>query len=113
MPGVDAAELLLLLKAEPERWWSAAEAVAALRASVTLAEAEAARHFDTFAATGLAAIGPDGRAQYRPGSESIGAHVATLEQAYRERPVTLIRVIYALRDTKIQSFADAFKLRRK
>jgi hypothetical protein len=26
--------------------------------------------------------------------------------------VTLIRVIYALRDTKIQTFADAFKLRR-
>jgi len=37
--------------------------------------------------------------------------VRTLARAYQERPVTLIRVIYALRDTKIQSFADAFKLR--
>jgi hypothetical protein len=36
-----------------------------------------------------------------------------LAQAYKERPVTLFRVIYALRDLKIQSFADAFKLRRK
>jgi hypothetical protein len=32
---------------------------------------------------------------------------------YRERPVTLIRVIYGLRDKKIRSFAEAFKLRRK
>jgi hypothetical protein len=38
--------------------------------------------------------------------------VATLAQAYEERPVTLIRLIYALRDRKIRSFADAFKLRK-
>jgi hypothetical protein len=38
--------------------------------------------------------------------------VRTLAQAYNERPVTLIRMIYALRDPKIQSFADAFKLRK-
>jgi hypothetical protein len=36
-----------------------------------------------------------------------------LSQAYKERPVTLFRVIYALRDLKIQSFAGAFKLRSK
>ena len=41
------------------------------------------------------------------------AHVTTLAQAYGERPVTLIRVIYALRDGKIRSFADAFRLRRR
>ena len=40
------------------------------------------------------------------------AHVQTLAQAYEERPVTLIRLIYALRDRKIRSFADAFKLRK-
>lgn len=39
-------------------------------------------------------------------------HVATLAQAYEQRPVTLIRLIYALRDNKIRSFADAFKLRK-
>jgi hypothetical protein len=42
----------------------------------------------------------------------VEAQVRTLAQAYKRRPVTLIRVIYALRDTKIQSFADAFKLTR-
>jgi hypothetical protein len=46
-------------------------------------------------------------------SEQVDAHVRTLTQAYKERPVTLFRVIYALRDTKVQSFADAFRVRKK
>ena len=50
--------------------------------------------------------------QYRPGHSALDSHVRTLAQAYQERPVTLIRVIYALRDTSIQSFAEAFRLRR-
>ena len=41
-----------------------------------------------------------------------GFLVRTLAQAYNDRPVTLTRMIYALRDPKIQSFADAFKLRK-
>ena len=68
VPTVDAAELLLLVQGEPQRWWA--------------------------------------------GPEALDANVGTLAQAYRERPVTLIRVIYALRDSRIQSFADAFRLRR-
>jgi hypothetical protein len=40
-------------------------------------------------------------------------HLATLEKVYLERPVTLFRVIYGLRDAKIRSFAEAFKLARK
>jgi len=51
--------------------------------------------------------------RYKPASEVLAAHVATLDRLYRERPVTLIRVIYGLRDSKIRSFADAFRLRRK
>lgn len=112
VPGVDAAELLLLLHSQPERAFSPAEAVTALRVSVTLSEAEAARHFAAFETAGLATRSAEGRVKYQPASEALAARVQTLAQAYRERPVTLIRVIYALRDKKIQSFADAFKMRR-
>ncbi len=49
---------------------------------------------------------------YRPPSEAHAAHVGTLAQAWEQRPVTLVRLIYALRDSKIRSFADAFKLRK-
>ena len=49
----------------------------------------------------------------RPFEEAaLKAHVEMLAQAYEQRPVTLIRLIYALRDRKIRSFADAFRLRK-
>jgi hypothetical protein len=111
VPSVDAAELLLLLLRDEARWWSAAEAAAGLKpASVT--EADVARYVETFLGRGLLAQGPDKRVQYHPENAELDGYVRTLAQAYSERPVTLIRVIYALRDSKIRSFADAFKLRK-
>jgi hypothetical protein len=44
--------------------------------------------------------------------DEVARHLATLAQAYEQRPVTLVRLIYALRDRKIRSFAAAFKLRK-
>ena len=111
VPSVDAAELLLRLQRDPARWWSAADIVTALKpASVT--EADVTRTLDAFLARGLIAQGADKRVQFHPASEELDGYVRTLGQAYSERPVTLIRVIYALRDSKIRSFADAFKLRK-
>jgi len=98
VPSVDAAEQLLALASDPERWWQ---------------RAELPDYLEEFQAAGLLAAGPDGRFQYRPLDDARAAYVRVLAQAYKERPVTLFRVIYALRDLKIQSFADAFKLRRK
>jgi hypothetical protein len=113
IPAVDAAELLLALAAQPDTWWQPQDLVAGLRPGQATTEADAARHFDVFRARGLVETGPDHRIRFRPASEELAAHVRTLAQAYRERPATLIRVIYALRDARIQSFAEAFKLRRK
>jgi hypothetical protein len=112
VPSVDAAEMLLALARKPERWWSAAEFVAAL-SPAPLGDADAARQLEAFAARGLVARRADQRVRYRPADAALAAHVATLAQVYGERPVTLIRVIYALRDGKIRSFADAFRLRRR
>lgn len=113
VPSVDAAELLLFLSRESQRWWHPAELAARLRPATAVSDTDAARYLDQFQATGLIAVGPDKLLQYRPADETLAAHVAMLAQAYKERPVTLFRVIYALRDLKIQSFADAFKLRKK
>jgi hypothetical protein len=113
VPSVDAAELLLALAADPQRWWLPADLASQLRPSTVLSDTDAVRYLEQFHAGKLTAIGPDGRLQYRPATETLAQHVHMLAQAYKERPVTLFRVIYALRDLKIQSFADAFKLRRK
>jgi hypothetical protein len=112
LPTVEAAELLLLLRRDRDRWWHPTEAVAALRPGSNLAEAECVRLLELFQSRALIAVGPDKRVQYRPGDEELAGHVDKLVDAYRERPVTLIRMIYALRDTRIRSFADAFKLRK-
>lgn len=112
VPSVDAAEVLLQLFGSPDQWWDAPALAASLRPATPITDAEALRHIEQFQARGLIAVGPDKRVQFHPASDDVREQVATLAQAYRERPVTLIRMIYALRDTKIQSFADAFKLRR-
>jgi hypothetical protein len=53
----------------------------------------------------------DRRYRYRAQSD-LAPQVEMLAAAYNHRPVTLVRVIFALRDSRIQSFADAFKLRK-
>ena len=113
MPSVEAAELLLALAGEPQRWWRQAELAASLRPTTVVNDADAQRHLDQFQARGLVAADADGRRKYQPASAELAGHVEMLALAYKERPVTLFRMIYALRDLKIQSFADAFKLKRK
>lgn len=61
---------------------------------------------------GIVQAGPGGLFQYDGRLADMDALVRTLAQAYNERPVTLIRIIYALRDHKIRSFAEAFKFQR-
>jgi len=111
VPSVDAAEQLLLLARDASRWWSAADIVSALKPA-PLTEADVTRTLESLLARGIVAQGADKRVQYHPANDELDGYVRTLGQAYSERPVTLIRVIYALRDSKIRSFADAFKLRK-
>lgn len=113
MPSVDAAELLLALARDPQRAWLAGELARSLQPHSTISDADTQRYLDQFQAAGLTVTESDGRRRYRPASDAVAAHVGMLALAYKERPVTLFRVIYALRDLKIQSFADAFKLKRK
>lgn len=111
--AVDAAELLLLLHENPDRAWTPQEVVAKLQAGAGLTEGEAARYLDVFQARGLLAREDSMRVRYSPATPDLDAHVRMLAKLYNERPVTLIRVIYGLRDMRIKSFADAFKFRRK
>jgi len=109
---VDAAELLLLLGQHGDRDWSVRELIAKLSAHGSLGEADAVKYLEALEHRGLVARAADGRVRYRS-SGADGAHVATLHKLYVERPVTLFRVIYALRDGKIKTLADAFRIFRK
>jgi hypothetical protein len=113
LPTVEAAELLLALAAEPDVFWERTHLPAKLRPGLAISDGDAARYLELFQARGFLAAAPGNRLQYRPASAALAAQATVLAQAYAERPVTLIRMIYALRDAKIRSFADAFKLTRR
>ena len=111
MANVDAAELLLMVSKHRERAWLPRELCAHLASMGSLSEAEVLRILDVLQSCGLVVRDADQRVRYRS-AQALDSHVATLARLYVERPVTLFRVIYALRDLKINTFADAFKLRR-
>jgi len=103
--------VLLLLARAPEQWRTAEQIRTELRIDE---QGVAARTFNELAAAGL--IEADGstppRYRYAPATARDKAAVELLALAYNERPVTLVRAIYA-RPTPAQSFADAFRLRKK
>jgi hypothetical protein len=107
--NVDAAELLLLLAKNPDRSWAVNELQAQLAPS-TISDADVQRSLDALQQCDVVERDADKRVRYRP-SVAHDAQVAALSRLYLERPVTLFRVIYALRDSKLRTFADAFKLR--
>ena len=109
--SVDAAELLLLLAKSPERSWEPAELRAHLAALTSMTDVDIQRCLDALQQCAVVTRDADKRFRYKP-SPPYDAHLATLARLYVERPVTLFRTIYALRDFKITTFADAFKLRR-
>jgi hypothetical protein len=109
VPAVDAAELLIWLETNQHRVLEPGRIAEAAGPGLVISEAAAGKYLEQFRSRGLVTAEGAGY-RFAPGGDAAG-HVKTLTQAYRERPVTLIRVIYALRDTKIQTFADAFRLR--
>lgn len=109
---MDALEILILLVRHPDRYWTADAIASELRHDAAATPA-VARCLALFGAGGLLAQGDGGAVVYRPASPALGTTVASLVQAYNERPVTLIRTLYAIADSrKIQAFADAFRIRK-
>lgn len=111
VPSVDAAELLLGMRSRPDKHWDVREAAQSVQGSIR--ENDALRYLELFQARALVAAHPERRFKYQPATSELAALVETLARAYNERPVTLFRMIYALRDDKIRSFADAFKIRKR
>jgi hypothetical protein len=111
IPSVSAAELLILIHSKPGRWWTIAELRSELPADVNMTESGISACLDALKPHGVIEFDGQKRVRYAA-AEPVDTQVRTLARAYNERPVTLIRMIYALRDTSIRSFADAFKIRK-
>ena len=109
---VDAAELLLQLAREPGRQYDAASLLGAL-GPTAITEPTARRHLALFEDRGLIESVEAGRYRYSPATPQVDDCVQALMRVYNARPVTMVRMIYALRDEKIRSFADAFRIKKK
>ena len=92
IPTLDAAELLLLLAAAPDRAHSIGSILAAMRPTA-VPEAAARCYLQHFQSRGLVAVRESDAFQYAPATPELDAAVRTLTRVYNERPVTLVRVI--------------------
>lgn len=116
LDSMEQAEILLLLRAEPERAWTAEETASRLR----IDPQSAARRLRSLAEGGLIAreadaSGAGGAAAYyyAPESDDLRRAVDALAVAYNERPVSLVKLLYSRpTDATARSFADAFRIRR-
>lgn len=103
-------EVLLLLADNPAREWDPAEVAQQFRIDLEWVDSQ----LRGLAARGLVQIidGPPVRFRYQPRTPELAQAVAELGQAYANRRVTVIGMIFSKPVDKIRSFADAFRLRK-
>jgi hypothetical protein len=103
-------EILLMLHAKPDADWSAADVSTQLRIDPAWAEGQLAH----LCARGLLQCSDQTPRTYRFGPKDPRLITATIElaRAYADRRVTIISLIFSKPVDKIQSFADAFRLRK-
>ena len=106
---IDSASLLdalLLLHAEPERWFAPGDVASALK----LREPQAVAHLARLHAEGLAERRDDA---YRFASSAPDrACVDQLAELYARRRTTVVALIFGGPDPAVASLADAFRFRR-
>jgi hypothetical protein len=110
--SVEQLEVLLLLRAESRKEWSADEVS---RRLFTVPDSAATRLADLHALGLLKQGGEDGAEPlycYGPDDVAMDETIAKLDRLYRERKDTVIHLIFSRPPDRIQTFSDAFRIRR-
>ena len=110
LDSMEQVQALLVLRREPDRFWQVDDVVSEVRASRDkVAAALAILHNNR-----LVSVAPGDPKSYRysPETAALRTSVDTLEVAYITRPVTLVKSLYDRPARSIQSFAEAFRLRK-
>jgi hypothetical protein len=112
LPSMEHVELLLLLVNASDQSFLPSDAARELQVE---SDVTARRLADLAGARLAAREGPAGmeRFRYAPGDLDVRQAVEQLVEAYRTRPVSLIRVVYERPPESAQHFADAFRLRKE
>ena len=109
LESVDELRALLLLYSDPQKEWD----VTAIAVKLYLRPAAAAAVLTRLAAKHfLVADGEPLRYRFQPRSSELSQLVKELAELDRQRPVTLLNMIYS-RPKDIQAFADAFRIKKE
>ena len=106
MPSMDHVAVLLATRADPGALHDHADIVERTRLDRDVVE----RALRDLVSSQLVQRAGD-RCRYAPASE-MAPTVDELAEMYRTRPVTLVRALYDRPARAVQSFADAFRLRK-
>jgi hypothetical protein len=101
-------ETLLLLRREPERWWTRGDIVMALRAS----DLVVSNSLERLCVAGLVMVEEGGTARYQPVDPALDSLVDGAEQFYARSPDAVRRMIVAAANPGITAFADSFRLKK-
>ncbi|HEX8698786.1 MAG TPA: hypothetical protein VF815_08115 [Myxococcaceae bacterium] len=106
--SIEKLEVLLLLRTQADREWTARDISLELR----IAETSAAMRLTDLTARRLVAQVGEGRYRYGPASAEDAQDVAELSATYSTRRVSVISFIFSKPLEKVRGFADAFRLKR-
>jgi len=106
--SVEKLEVLLLVRSQPDRDWTADQIAAELRTDPRSARLR----LDDLRGSGLVAAGEAG-ARYLPRTPALARAVEATASAYRTHRVAVVTLIFSRPTERIRSFADAFRLRKE
>lgn len=106
--SLEELEILLLLHTEPSKAWTVAEIFQKIQST----QMSVQHRLLQFEASGLIEAKGDGY-RFKGNHEPIASVVAALAENYKDRRIRIIEAIYGAKCDPAQTFADAFKLRKK
>ena len=108
--SVEQLEILLLMHDQPHRAWSAADVYGVIRSS----EASISARLEAFASEGFLAVekGTPQTYRYAPKSGELSSAVSDTASAYKTWRIRVVEAIFAPSSDPVQSFANAFRLRK-
>jgi hypothetical protein len=109
---IDQLEVLRVLGEKPDREWTITSLAAAVQADPKLVAA----HVAALQGRGLLTVvtrDTESITRYGARTPDLQDLVGRLLQFYRERPVTMIKMVYERAKDPLRTFADAFRLRKE
>lgn len=106
--SMEQIEVLLLLSGQPEKEWP----VDAVVAHIQSGPASILAHLRAFCEQGLLVQKSNQVYQFSARTEKLAQAMRALATTYKERRIKVIELIYQKPADGVQSFADAFKLRK-